>query len=252
MTEDVDVRTDTERPMTTWQAIGLMFRAPRKGRGFWFSFAIDLIWPFLAVFTRLRFRGADRLPREGGLLLASNHLSNADPVTVTAFALTAGRIPRFLAKASLWRVPLIGKVVRGGGHIPVERGTAQARGAYHGAVEAIRRGECVLFFPEAGFSDDADHWPSAKVKHGLAKVALETGAPVVPVVNWGTHALLPARSRFPKLFPRKTIDIVTGDPVDLSDIVGTDRAALTEATRRIMHAITEILADLRGEQPPVR
>ncbi|WP_436493299.1 lysophospholipid acyltransferase family protein [Actinokineospora sp. HUAS TT18] len=238
--------------MSTWQAVSLMFRAPRKGRGFWFSLAIDLIWPLLAVFTRLRFRGADRLPKDGGVLLASNHLSNADPVTVTAFALSGGRIPRFLAKASLWRVPLIRNVVRGGGHIPVERGTAKARDAYHGAVDAVQRGECVLFFPEAGFSDDADHWPSAKVKHGLAKVALETGAPVVPVVNWGTHALLPARSKFPKLFPRKTIDIVIGDPIDLSDLTGSDRAAMVEATRRIMHAITELLSELRGEQPPVR
>jgi 1-acyl-sn-glycerol-3-phosphate acyltransferase len=236
--------------MATWRAITLMFRVPRRGRGFWFSLAIDLLWPLLAIFTRLRFRGT--LPEKGGLLLASNHLSNADPVTVTAFALAAGRIPRFLAKASLWRVPLVRNVVRSGGHIAVERDTAQARGAYHGAVDAIRRGECVLFFPEAGFSDDNDHWPSARVKNGLARVALETGAPVVPVVNWGTHALLPARSRFPKVFPRKTIHIVTGDPVDLSDLTGTDRESQDEATRRIMAAITELLAGLRGERPPQR
>ncbi|WP_104480790.1 lysophospholipid acyltransferase family protein [Actinokineospora auranticolor] len=238
--------------MGTLRAIGMMFRVPRRGRGFWFSLAIDLIWPLMALATRLRFRGRDKLPKTGGLLLASNHLSFADPVTVTAFALSAGRIPRYLAKASLWKVPVIGKVVAGGGHIPVERNTSRARDAFTGAVEAVQRGECVMFFPEAGFSDDVDHWPSQRVKNGVARVALETGAPVIPVVNWGTHALLPATAKFPKLFPRKTVDIIAGDPVDLSDIEGTDRAAMDQATKRIMHAITELLAELRGEEPPVR
>ncbi|GLZ40967.1 lysophospholipid acyltransferase family protein [Actinokineospora sp. NBRC 105648] len=236
--------------MSTWRAITLMFRVPRRGRGFWFSLAIDLIWPLLAVFTRLRFRGT--LPKDRGVLLASNHLSFADPVTVTAFTLAAGRIPRYLAKASLWRTPVVGKVLKGGGHIPVERNTAQARDAYLGAVRAVQKGECVMFFPEAGFSDDGDHWPSRRVKNGVARVALETGAPVIPVVNWGTHLLLPATAKFPRLLPRKTVDIVAGEPVDLSDLAGTDRASIEEATKRIMHAVTELLATLRGEEPPAR
>ncbi|MGW5050614.1 lysophospholipid acyltransferase family protein [Actinokineospora sp. NPDC004072] len=236
--------------MSTLRALTLMFRVPRRGRGFWFSLAIDLIWPLLALSARLRFSGS--LPRSGGVLLASNHLSNADPVTVTAFALAAGRIPRYLAKASLWKAPVVKQVLAGGGHIPVERNTAQARTAYTGAVEAVRRGECVMFFPEAGFSDDESHWPSARVKNGVARVALETGAPVIPVVNWGTHELLPSHARFPRLLPRRTVQIVAGPPVDLSDLSGLDRETLQEATKRIMHAITELLAELRGEDPPIR
>ncbi|MBM7771389.1 1-acyl-sn-glycerol-3-phosphate acyltransferase [Actinokineospora baliensis] len=243
---------DSGKPMPTWRAVALMFRVPRRGRGFWFSLAIDLIWPLLAVFTRLRFRGAEKLPKSGGVVLASNHLSFADPVTVTAFSLAAGRIPRYLAKASLWKIPVVGKVLAGGGHIPVERNTAQARHAYLGAVKAIEGGECVMFFPEAGFSDDQDHWPSKRVKNGVARVALETGAPVIPVVNWGTHKLLPATAKFPKLLPRKTIDIVAGDPVDLSDLNGTDRESIEEAMKRIMNAIAELLATLRDEAPPTR
>ncbi|MFC7612512.1 lysophospholipid acyltransferase family protein [Actinokineospora soli] len=201
----------------------------------------------MALSARLRFAGS--LPREGGVVLASNHLSNADPVTVTAFALAKGRIPRYLAKASLWKVPVVKQVLDGGGHIPVLRNTAQARTAYTGAVEAVRRGECVMFFPEAGFSDDTSHWPSTRVKNGAARIALETGAPVIPVVNWGTHELLPPNARFPKLFPRRTVQIVAGPPVDLSDLSGFDRETMDEATKRIMHAITELLAELRGEQP---
>ncbi|UVS76590.1 1-acyl-sn-glycerol-3-phosphate acyltransferase [Actinokineospora sp. UTMC 2448] len=236
--------------MGTLRALTLMFRVPRRGRGFWFSLAIDLIWPLMALSARLRFAGS--LPQRGGVVLASNHLSFADPVTVTAFTLAAGRIPRYLAKASLWKVPGIKQVLDGGGHIPVVRDTAQARAAYVGAVDAVKRGECVMFFPEAGFSDDVSHWPSARVKNGVARVAMETGAPVIPVVNWGTHELLPAHARFPRLFPRRTVQIVAGPPVDLSDLTGIDRETLNEATKRIMHAITELLAELRGEEPPVR
>ncbi|GGS17170.1 lysophospholipid acyltransferase family protein [Actinokineospora fastidiosa] len=236
--------------MGTLRALTLMFRVPRRGRGFWFSLAIDLIWPLMALSARLRFAGS--LPQRGGVVLASNHLSFADPVTVTAFTLAAGRIPRYLAKASLWKVPGIKQVLDGGGHIPVVRDTAQARAAYVGAVEAVKRGECVMFFPEAGFSDDVSHWPSTRVKNGVARVAMETGAPVIPVVNWGTHELLPAHARFPRLFPRRTVQIVAGPPVDLSDLTGIDRETLNEATKRIMHAITELLAELRGEEPPVR
>lgn len=236
--------------MSTWRALTLMFRVPRRGRGFWYSLAIDVIWPLLALGARLRFRG--ELPRTGGVVLASNHLSFADPVTVTAFSLAAGRIPRYLAKASLWKVPGIKQVLDAGGHIPVQRNSVHARSAYTGAVDAVKRGECVMFFPEAGFSDDTDHWPSARVKNGVSRVALETGAPVIPVVNWGTHELLPASARFPRLVPRRTVHIVAGPPVDLSDLTGVDRETLDEATKRIMHAITELLAELRGEQPPLR
>ncbi len=240
--------------MSLWRALTTMFRVPRRGRGFWYSFAIDVLWPLMALSARLRFRGT--LP-PGPLLLASNHLSYADPVTVTAFALSRGRIPRYLARADLWTIPVIGKVVSGGGHIAVERNTARARDAFAGAVDAVRRGECVAFFPEAGFSDNQDFWPSEKVKNGIARVALETGAPVVPVVNWGTHLMLPEEARFPRLFPRVTVDIVAAEPVDLSDLVPADpeqidRALLDEATKRIMHAITTLLADLRDEQPPQR
>lgn len=246
------MRDYSDPPMGARRAMALMLRAPRRGRGFWFGLAIDLIWPLLAVFTRLRFLDRGKVPRAGGVILVSNHLSFADPVTLTAFALASGRVPRYLAKADLWRVPVVRRVLAGGGHIPVERNTARARDAYRGAVEAVRRGECVVFFPEAGFSDDAGLWPSARVKNGAARVAMETGAPVVPVVNWGTHEVLPDGARLPRLLPRRAVTLAAGDPVDLSDLAGTDRESLAEATKRIMHALTEQLAELRGERPPGR
>jgi 1-acyl-sn-glycerol-3-phosphate acyltransferase len=221
------------------------------GRGAWYSAAIRIIWPILALSTRFRVAGTGNIPKSGGVLVASNHLSFADPATLTAFCLEAGRVPRYLAKASLWNVPLLGSVMRSGKHIPVYRGAPTASGAYRDAVASVLSGECVGIFPEATFSDDVDGWPM-KGKTGAARIALETGAPVIPVANWGTHHLLPSTSWLPRGIPRKTVDLVAGPPVDLADLQGPDpsREILEEATARIMAAITTLLARARRESPP--
>jgi 1-acyl-sn-glycerol-3-phosphate acyltransferase len=184
--------------------------------------------------------------------VASNHLSFADPTTLTAFCLAAGRVPRYLAKASLWNLPVVRSVMRSGRHIPVYRGAATASEAFRDAVTSVKAGECVAIFPEATFSKDPAGWPM-RGKTGVARIALETGAPVIPVANWGTHHLLPATAWFPRGVPRKTVDLVAGPPVDLSDLAGREltRAVLEEATARIMAAVTDLLVTLRGERPPV-
>jgi len=218
----------------------------RGGRGAWYSFAIDVVWQFLILFSRFRVRGLRNVPASGGVLVASNHLSLADPTTLTAFCLAAGRVPRYLAKASLWTMPVVGAVMRSGRHIPVYRGAATASEAYRDAVAAVRAGECVTIFPEATFSSDPDGWPM-RGKTGVARIALETGVPVVPVANWGTHHLLPASAWLPRGIPRKTVELVAGPPVDLSDLAGLplSKAVLEEATARIMAAVTELLASIR-------
>ncbi|MEC3979192.1 lysophospholipid acyltransferase family protein [Amycolatopsis sp. H20-H5] len=235
--------------LTARQMVALGRRFARAGRGAWYSMAIDIIWQFLVLFTRFRVRGSANIPRSGGVLVASNHLSFADPTTLTAFVLAGGRVPRYLAKASLWDVPVIGSIMRSGKHIPVYRGTA-AGGAYRDAVASVLAGECVGIFPEATFSNDPHGWPM-KGKTGVARIALVTGAPVVPVANWGTHHLLPATAWFPRGFPRKTVDLIAGPPVELTDLAGPDptREVLEEATARIMAAITELLVRARGESP---
>ncbi len=210
-----------------------------------------MFWPLLTLGTWTRVRGTEHLPNEGGALVASNHLSYADPVTVTAFCLSGGRVPRFLAKAGLWKAPVVGSVMSSGRHIPVHRGKASALDAYRDTVAAVNAGECVVVFPEGTFSERPDGWPMP-AKTGLARIALTTGAPVVPLANWGTHDLLPAGARLPRVFPRRRIDLVAGPPVDLSDLTGPKPTAsqLREATTRIMAAITSLLAEVRGEAPP--
>jgi 1-acyl-sn-glycerol-3-phosphate acyltransferase len=228
-----------------------LFRTPRRGRGFWYGLAIDLVWPLLMTFTIPVWRGGGQVPRTGGALLASNHISFVDPIAGTAFVLAQGRIPRYLAKASLWRVPLIRRVLAGGGHIPVHRESASPMGAYTDAVAALDRGETVLVYPEGTFTSDEDGWPM-RGKTGVARMALATGVPVIPIAQWGGQLVLPRRSFLPRLLPRKTLHVVAGLPVDLSDLVGQKptRDVLAAATERIMAAITDLLAGIRDETPP--
>ncbi|AHI00092.1 hypothetical protein KALB_6733 [Kutzneria albida DSM 43870] len=233
--------------------LALTARLPRRGRGFWFSLAIDLLWPFVMVFTRSSWRGGQHLPSSGPVLVASNHLSFADPVTVTAYVLSHGRIPRYLAKASLWRIPVVRWVLSSGKHIPVHRGSTKATDAYRDAVRSIEDGQCVLFFPEGTFTRDPHGWPSvAQAKSGVARLALATRAPVVPIGHWGTQHLLPRKVYFPKLLPRKAIGVQAGPPVDLSDLYGLEptAAVVREANERIMAAITAQLESVRGESAP--
>lgn len=237
-------------PLSAGRKWALAFRMARRGRGFWFSVAIDLIWPFLAGFTRLGWRGGEHIPA-GGCLVAVNHLSFADPIVDTAFVLAHGRVPRYLAKAELWRMPVVRRAMSGGRHIPVSRGGAAAVDAYRAAVDAVGRGECVVFYPESTYTRDPGGWPMRGM-NGLARVALKSGRPVVPVAQWGNQVLLPPSSGRPRLLPRASVRVLAGPPVDLSRFIGQPltRRNLDEATTQIMAAITGLLGELRGEQPP--
>ena len=240
-------------PRSLWAKIVLTGRTPRRGRGFWYGLAIDVLWPFVMIFMRLRWHGGSNIPRSGPVLIASNHVSFADPVTVTAYVLAHGRIPRYLAKAGLWKIPVLRSVLAEGKHIPVHRGTSKATDAYRDAVKSIESGECVLVFPEGTFTADPEGWPTVKqAKSGIARLALTTGAPVVPIGHWGTQFVLPQKARFPRLLPRQRVVICAGPAVDLSDLLGKEqnREVVVEATRRIVAGITAQLERARGEAAP--
>ena len=142
-------------------------------------------------------------------------MSYVDPMTVGLYVLDTGRLPRFLAKSSLFETPLIKYVARGAKQIPVYRGTADASKALTAAVEALAAGECVLIYPEGSATRDPDCWPM-RARTGVARLALMSGAPVVPVAQWGPQELWRYRARFPRPFPRKRVQIVAGEPIDLS------------------------------------
>ena len=229
-------------------------RQLRQKRGFAFAFAVAIVKPLLLMFTKRRWIDGEKIPAEGGCILVANHISHLDPLTFAHFVYDNGRLPRYLAKAAVFDVPVVGAIVRGARQIPVYRLTTDASKAFSAAVEAVDEGECVVVYPEGTISRDPDLWPMTG-KTGAARIALSTGAPVVPIAQWGANDILAPYAKKARLLPRKTISMKAGDPVPLDDLRGRPQtpAVLREATDRIMDAVTLLLADIReGEPPAVR
>ena len=229
----------------------------RQGRvSGWMWVGIVILKPLCVLFTRPVWRGREHVP-QGGVILAANHISHADPVVLCDYVLySLRRAPRFLAKSELFRGKgLVAGVMRGAGQIPVERNAVSAAQALDAAVEALHRGETVVIYPEGTVSREPEKWPMVG-KTGIARLALLSGAPVVPVAQWGAQEILDSyRKPGLRLLPRHTVHVTAGPPVDLSAYVGQEPTGevLRDATEAVMQAITTELETLRGEQaPPVR
>ncbi|HSE69659.1 MAG TPA: lysophospholipid acyltransferase family protein [Nocardioidaceae bacterium] len=226
-------------------------RHPKQKRGWAFATCVGILRPPLMALTRRNWIDGDKLPAEGGCVVVSNHISHLDPFTFAHFVYDNGRLPRFLAKSEVFDVPVGGRLVRGAGQIPVYRLTTDASRAFAAAVDAVNSGECVVVYPEGTISRDPGLWPMTG-KTGAARIALSTGAPVIPVAQWGAHEILAPYAKKPRLFPRKTISVKAGDPVDLDDLRERPLTpdVLRQATTRIMDAVTALLADIRQETAP--
>jgi 1-acyl-sn-glycerol-3-phosphate acyltransferase len=224
----------------------------RRRLGFWRRFAVCVIKPTMLLLTRRTWAGAQHVPRDGGVILAVNHLSEFDPMVISHFVYDAGRWPQFLAKSSLFHIPLFGPFLRWVRQIPVHRGSADAAKALDAAAVAIKAGDGVIIYPEGTTPKEGDLWPG-RGKTGVARLFLATGAPVVPIVTWGSQRLYDPRTHKMRLVPGTPVTVLAGPPVDLA------RWADAEATAANLHAITEeimddlrdLLSQARGEPVPV-
>lgn len=210
-----------------------------------------VILPAIAAMAKLRIRGHEHVPTRGAFVLSPNHYSEIDPLIVAIAVWKAGRVPRFLAKASLFEIPIVGRILRAAGQIPVERAGRSSLGEPLQAARTLVRDELgVIIYPEGSLTREPDLWPM-RGKTGAVRMALEAGVPLIPAAHWGTQHLLPRYGKRLRPIPRKRIDILFGPPVDLGDFAGrTDPAAMSAATDRVMAAIAGLLGELRGEQPP--
>lgn len=227
---------------------------PRKLQqrpGWAYGLCIRVVEPLLVMFTKRHWIDGEKIPAEGGCVVAANHISHLDPLTFAHFFYGYGRLVRFLAKASVFEIPLVGRVVRSAGQIPVYRLTTDASLAFRAAVTAVKEGECVVVYPEGTITREPDMWPMTG-KTGAARIALSAEVPVIPVAQWGAQHILGPYKKAPHVFPRKTITCKAGDPVDLDDLRGQQLtpAVLREATNRIMDAITRLLEEVRVERAP--
>ncbi|MCI9889731.1 1-acyl-sn-glycerol-3-phosphate acyltransferase [Micrococcales bacterium 31B] len=205
----------------------------------------------VGAFIGRELRNLHNVPTGGGVVMCGNHVSAVDPVTYAWTLYDLGVPFKFLAKDSMFKWPLVGAMMRGLEQIPVARGTKDAARSLVAAVDIVKSGNPVMVFPEGTLTKQPDLWPM-RGHTGAAKIALTSGAPVVPMAQWGQQEIMRDGGRVPKLFPRKHVVVTFGEPVDLDDLRDKplSREVLKEATERIMWAITDLVQGLRGGTPP--
>ena len=204
---------------------------------------------------RGRRRAAQRLP-DGPIIVIANHTSYADGVLLVLACRRLGRSLRLLATSGVFRAPVLGRVVRRLGFIPVTRGGPGAAGALDDAAAALAAGEAVGVFPEGRITRDPDQWPE-RAKTGAVRLALRTGAPIVPVAMVGAHAVVGRKRIFFRLLKnvalRPRVDVRVGAPIDARALVGGGEDADPEAVRRaadlVMGELVGLVADVRGAEP---
>ncbi|RIK07748.1 MAG: 1-acyl-sn-glycerol-3-phosphate acyltransferase [Acidobacteria bacterium] len=201
---------------------------------------VALLWPWARFWHRWHFHGLDQVPRSGGVVIASNHISYLDPIALGYLGLRLRRPVRFLAKSELFEkkvagVKLLGFLLGALGQIRVERGTKEASASLEGAEAAIRKGEVVSVFPEGTISYET--FEPMEPKTGTARIAAATGAPVVPVAIWGSHRAM-TKHRKPDWKPRKDIMVYCGEPM-----VAAPDEDIREFSERLMKQISALLDD---------
>lgn len=224
---------------------------PADAPGLVFRVGVATLYPLARHLTTFDHSGEENLPKSGPVLVVCNHVSNFDPVVLGAFLVANGRWPHWMAKKELFSTPVVGWLARRSDQIPVDRQGPNPMAALDTAVAALDKGMTVIIYPEGTITADPLHWPMTG-RTGAARIALRTGVPVIPVGQWGPQEVMGYKDMtFPKLWPRRTMHLRCGPPVDLSDLHDDHRLpAMREATNRIMDAIDAQVALARGETPP--
>ncbi|MGK5742395.1 lysophospholipid acyltransferase family protein [Micromonospora sp. URMC 103] len=211
----------------------------------------ELVYPPVIAFAKTMFRvldlritveGAHHVPRAGGAVLASNHVSYLDFIFCGFGAHESRRLVRFMAKQSVFSHRVSGPLMRGMRHIPVDR--AAGAGSYAAAVDALRRGEVVGVFPEATISQS---FVVKELKSGATRMAREAAVPVLPVALWGTQRLW-TKGRPRTLTRRHTpITILVGEPMEPA--AWPDATTMTVALKERLSALVD-RAQREYPEPP--
>ncbi len=208
-----------------------------------------ILRPWLLLLTKRDYRGIENLP-DGGFVLAPNHLSHLDPFFISLFMLDNNIPPRFLAKDTLVSMKGIGWILRTAEQIPVYRSTEGAAESLRAAVAAVNDDKVITIYPEGTITRDPGAWPMSG-RTGAVRVALASGKPLIPVMQWGPQAILWPYTKWPKLLPRKTFQVRVGKPMDLSAYEGKPltEELLHAATDELMDILTAMMSEVRGELP---
>jgi len=212
----------------------------------------DVTYPPIIVTAKTAFRllgqdirltGTEQVPREGGVLLAFNHVSYLDFIYGGLAAHPSRRLVRFMAKREIFDHRIGGPVMRSMHHVQVDRG--EGLDSFHEAVDLLQRGEAVGIFPEATISRAME---LKEFKTGAVRIAAAAGVPLVPTILWGTQRMM--TKDHPRDFSRgRTISITVGEPMRPTgdDPVG-DTARLHDRMSQLLRET--ITAHPAAEQPP--
>jgi 1-acyl-sn-glycerol-3-phosphate acyltransferase len=218
-------------PAQKWR-ISRMVRSPLDNRLYRFLFIfLPAIW---RAAYRMKVRGAENIPLTGAVLLVSNHRSNLDPFFV---GVSFPRQVHFMAKAELWKVKILGRLIDVLGSFPVNRGEAD-RTAVKRALEMLGTGAVVGMFPEGHRQKSGQ---LGEIHPGVSLFALREGVVTVPMVLDGTERVVrKGLLRFPR------VKVAFGPPLELppADLPRAERAqqvshGLTEAFRKLLESVTE-------------
>jgi 1-acyl-sn-glycerol-3-phosphate acyltransferase len=214
-----------------------------------------IIRPVIAVFAKIEITGEENLPENGPFVLTPNHYSEIDPLVVAIAVYRLGRAPRFFAKESLFRAPLLGPAMKRAGMIPIARtsSSVSAKDTLDTAELLVKRGDGLVVYPEGTLTRDPDLWPM-RGKTGAARIALAGDIPLIPVAQWGAQEILPRYGKM-RFWPlRKRVQVVFGPPLDLSE--SRERAQQTAEQARVtgvlMDEIARLLEGLRGQKAPAQ
>jgi 1-acyl-sn-glycerol-3-phosphate acyltransferase len=223
--------------------------------------AAGLVGAVVTVVSRLQIagiRGRARVVRslpDGPVIVISNHTSYADGVLLLLVCRRLGRSARLLATSGLFKVPILGAVLQRMGFIPVARGTANAADALDPAADALAHGEVVALFPEGRLTRDPNQWPE-RAKTGSVRLALRTGAPIVPVAMQGAHHVVGRKHLVSGLVAnvllRPKVETKVGEPIDVCSMVEGEPTPdeVRRLTDVVMAKLIDLIEELRGEQAP--
>lgn len=225
--------------------------APRTLRA-GYAAAAAIVRPSMRAIARQEWTGLEHLP-PGGAVFASNHISELDPLPIAHLLYNHGRTPTFLAKAELWDVPGLGSVLRALRQVPVQR-RGDAGRSLEVAREVLDQDGAIIIYPEGTLTKDPDFWPQ-HFKTGTARLALETGAPIIPVAHWGLNTIYPRGQKKVRFRPFSHDCVVAfGPAVDYSDLWDhrDEKKTMGDLSQRVKNTVAAMVAELSERELPQR
>lgn len=198
---------------------------------------VKSLWKYLGL--QFTFYGEANVPKKGGAILAMNHVGYLDFAIAGTAVLPAGRLVRFMAKKEIFDNPIAGPLMRGMKHISVDRNNGGP--SFVAALRALKKGEVVGVFPEATISQSFE---LKAMKNGVIRLAIESGAPILPTIIWGSQRVWTKNS--PRDFGRRKYPIFVslGEPFT----VPLD-ADIEEEMKKLIARMSTLLGQVQSDYP---